>query len=410
MSKFKYRILNISDSDLKNEILLQSNTTKIGASKISNKGICYKILLRDVKTIVANIIKQEMLSIGGDASVARGALDLSVDRCNVILVGNLKQFKLLAPKIKAQPFSLKYLGNELLQLIEAFNKDSFVLNSKNREIILKNNKTYIMGILNITPDSFSDGGEFLHRDNALKQVEKMIKEGADFIDVGGESTRPGAIKISYEEELKRVLPVISSIKKEFPDILVSIDTYKSKVADEAVNVGADIINDISGLKFDDNMANVVAKYNVPVILMHIKGTPENMQKNPVYENLLNEIFDYFRDSLHILEDAGGNVNNVIIDPGIGFGKTFDNNLEILKRVKEFKSFGVPVLIGASRKTFIGAILNKENPKERTTGSLAVAAVSAYNGAKILRVHNVKETFETLKIVDAIQRKGVEYKD
>ena len=402
MSKFKTRVLDVMPDKLKNEILNQTCSTVIGATKIANKGLCYKILIQDIRTIVANIIKQEMLSLGGDAAVAKGALDLSVDRCNVVLVGNMKQFKMLAPKIKAQPFSLKYLGDEILDIIKKYNKDSYSLVSKGKIIELKNEKTYIMGILNVTPDSFSDGGEFLDKDKALSQVDKMINDGADFIDIGGESTRPGSLKVSSEEELKRVIPVISEVKKRFPDVLISVDTYKSEVADEAVNAGADIVNDISGLKFDENMAKIVVKYNVPVVLMHIKGTPENMQKNPQYDNLLNEIFDYFRESINILREDGGNIENIIIDPGIGFGKTFENNLEIIQRIGEFKSFGVPVLVGASRKSFIGAILDKENPKDRIIGSLGVAAISAYNGAKILRVHDVKETFEILKITDAIK--------
>ena len=402
MRKFRTRVLDILPDKLKNEILKQSDTTLIGATKISNKGLCYKILIRDVKTVVANVIKQEMLSLGGDASVARGALDLSVDKCNVVLVGNMKQFKMLAPKIKAQPFSLKYLGNEILELIKEYGKNSYTLKSKDKIINLDKEKTYIMGILNVTPDSFSDGGEFLEKDSALKQVEQMINSGADFIDIGGESTRPGSSKTSLDEELKRVIPVISEVRKRFPEIFISVDTYKSKVADEAVSAGADIVNDISGLKFDENMAKVIVRHNIPVVLMHIKGTPENMQKNPHYDNLLNEIFDYFEESIDILVKESGNSKNIIIDPGIGFGKTYENNFELIQRIGEFKSFGVPVLVGASRKSFIGAILDKDNPKDRIIGSLGVAAVSAYKGAKILRVHDVKETLEILKITDAIR--------
>jgi dihydropteroate synthase len=405
MKKFKTRVLSVEQSKLKQEILTQINPTEIGATKIANKGKYFYILIENVKTVVANVIKQEMLSIGADAAVAKGALDLSVDRCNVLLVGNLKQYKQLAIKIKAQPFSLKYLGKEVLELIENFNKDNFLLNSKNRTIELEN-KTYIMGILNVTPDSFSDGGDFTNKDNALRRTEEMLEQGADFIDIGGESTRPGAKKISIDEELKRVIPVIESVKKNFPDSIVSIDTYKSKIAKEAIDNGADIINDISGLKFDSEMAQLVAKENVPVIIMHIKGTPEDMQKNPVYSNLLNEISDYFRESLLTLEKAGGNIKNVIIDPGIGFGKTFDHNLTILNRLKEFKSFGCPILIGASRKSFIGAILNKKNAKNRLFGSIAVAVQAAFNGAKILRVHDVKETLEALKVADSIMNEKV----
>ncbi len=400
MKRFKARIISIEHDKLKDEILNQVNPTEIGATKVSNKGKFYTVLIENVKSVVANVIKQEMLSIGADAAVAKGALDLSVDRCNVVLVGNLKQYKQLAIKIKAQPFSLKYLGMEILELIENFNKKSYTLYSKGKAINI-NRKTYIMGILNVTPDSFSDGGEYIKKEIALKRTEEMLNQGADFIDIGGESTRPGAEKVSMDVELKRVVPVIEAIKKEFPEAIISIDTYKAKVAKEAINYGADIINDISGLKFDKDMAELAVKESVPVIIMHIKGTPENMQKNPTYENLLNEISEYFRDSISIFEKAGGNLSNIVIDPGIGFGKTFEHNLTILNRLKEFKSFGCPILIGASRKSFIGAILNKQSAKERLFGSIAVAVQAALNGANIIRVHDVKETLEALKVTDAI---------
>ena len=402
MKKFSLRILSLPFKEIKEEILTQVSPTKIGAVKVTNKAKYYHILIRNVKSVVANIIKQEMLSIGADAIVARGSLDLSVDLTNVILVGNLKQYRLLAQKIKAQPFKLKFLGKEILELINNFEKDSFELYSKDRKLTFNNSKTYIMGILNVTPDSFSDGGEFINKESALKRVEQMLKEGADIIDIGGESTRPGSKRVSLEEELKRVIPIIDAINKNFPNTPISIDTYKSKVAKEAINHGAWIINDISGLKFDENMAKISVEEKIPVIIMHIKGTPENMQKEPKYINLINEITEYFEESLAILEKHNGDLNNIILDPGIGFGKTFEHNLEIIKRLKEFKSFGVPILIGASRKSFIGAILKKDNPKERVIGSLAVAAISAYNDAKIIRTHDIKETLETLKLVDAIK--------
>jgi dihydropteroate synthase len=402
LKKFNCRILSIEDKEtLKAEMLAQVEPTKTGAVKVSNKGTCYNILLRNVKPVVANVIKQEMLSIGADAIVPKGALDLSVQNCNVILTGNMKHFKLLQQKLKSQPFSLKFLGKEILSLIENYNCKNYRLNLKGREFHLKNGKTYIMGILNVTPDSFSDGGKFYSIDSALKQVEKMLEQGADFIDVGGESTRPGAEAVSVDEELKRVIPVIEEVTKRFEDVIISIDTYKAKVAKQAIDAGALIVNDISGLKFDSQMASVVSSCNVPVILMHIKGTPKNMQKNPVYNNLLNEIFDFFQDSLKILENADGDISNVIIDPGIGFGKTFEHNIEILKRLKEFSSLGLPILIGASRKSFLGTILNTQNPEERILGSLSVAAISALRGAKILRVHDVKETYEVLQVADAL---------
>ncbi len=407
MKKFNLRVIDPENrEELKSEILEQVHSTNIGAVKVSNKGDYYNILLCGIRSIVANIIKQEMLSIGADAVVPKGALDLSVEKCNVILTGNLKQYRLLEKKLKAQPFSLKHLGTEILQTLEDFNEKSFTLKIKEKIFPLQKDKTYIMGILNVTPDSFSDGGKFFTVNSALKHAEKMISEGAAFIDIGGESTRPGAESVSLEEELNRVIPVIKAVSSEFKDIPISIDTYKSQVAEKALEAGASIVNDISGLRFDPDMAKVIAEFKVPVILMHIKGTPKNMQKNPTYSNLLNEIFDYFNESLNLLNKAGGDISNVIIDPGIGFGKTFEHNLTILNRLKEFKSLGLPLLIGASRKSFIGAVLNRENPEERVLGSLSVAVISSLKGAKILRVHDVKETYDVLKMADAIMNQSI----
>ncbi len=405
--RFNCRVLSIKEKDeLFEEIKNQVNSTDIGAKKVSEKGVHLNILVRNLKNIAANILKQEMLSLGADCVVAKEILDLSIPKCNVILTGNLKHYRLLSVKLKLQPFGLKILGKELLKIAENFFKNEFVLTSKDRKIELKKDKTYIMGILNITPDSFSDGGKFLNKDSALKRVDEMLEEGADFIDIGGESTRPGSERVSLDEELKRVIPIINEISKKFPDIPISIDTYKSKVAYEAINHGAWIVNDISGLKFDSEMKNVIIKEKVPAIIMHIKGTPENMQKNPVYENLLNEICEYLKGSIDLIEKNGGNPENLVIDPGIGFGKTFDHNLEILNRLEEFKSFGLPILIGASRKSFLGAILNKNNPEERVLGSLSVAVISSIKGAKILRVHDIKETVEVLKVADCIRNQHV----
>ena len=405
--RFECRVLSLKERDkLFNEIKIQVNPTNIGAKKVSEKGTWLNILVRDLKPVAANILKQEMLSLGADCIVPKDALDLKIDKCNVILTGNLKHFRLLGPKLKLQPFGLKTLSKEISQTIRNFFKNEFFLISKKREIKLEKDKTYIMGILNVTPDSFSDGGKFYSTDNALKRVEEMINEGADFIDVGGESTRPGSERVSLDEELKRVIPVIEEISKRFPEIPVSIDTYKSKVAKEAINSGAWIVNDISGLNFDEKMKDVIIEEKVPVIIMHIKGTPENMQKNPQYNNLINEIFSYLKKSIDLIESNNGDTENIVIDPGIGFGKTFNHNCEIINRLEEFKSFGLPILIGASRKSFIGAILNQPTPERRVIGSLSIAAISSIKGAKILRVHDVKETYEVLKVADAVRKEHV----
>jgi len=262
-------------------------------------------------------------------------------------------------------------------------------------------KTYIMGILNITNDSFYDGGKYISVDKAVKHALKMADEGADIIDIGGESTRPGAEPISVDEELKRVIPVIENLSKKL-SIPISIDTYKAKVAEEAINAGATIINDISGLRFDPLMPEVAGKYKVPVIVMHIKGTPKDMQKNPQYDALIPEITEYLRGSIVLAKQAGVDENMIIIDPGIGFGKLLEHNLQIIKNLKEFTQLGKPILIGVSRKSFIGKILNEASPSERLEGTASSVAISVINGANIIRVHDVGFMSKVVKVADAIK--------
>ncbi|KPK03035.1 MAG: dihydropteroate synthase [Nitrospira bacterium SG8_35_4] len=263
-------------------------------------------------------------------------------------------------------------------------------------------RTYIMGILNVTPDSFSDGGSYLRRDSAVEQALAMERDGADIIDVGGESTRPGAEKVSVKEEIQRVVPVIEEITKRV-QIPVSIDTYKSAVAEAAVSAGASMINDISGLRFDPQMPSIAALHKIPVVIMHIKGTPENMQKNPVYTSLISEIMDYLREGIHIAMQAGIPGDRIILDPGIGFGKTVEHNLEIIQRLNEFEGFEKPVLLGHSRKSFIGRILDDLPVTDRLEGTAAAAAIGIFNGANIIRVHDVKEMVRVARVADAIRR-------
>ena len=260
-------------------------------------------------------------------------------------------------------------------------------------------RTHIMGVLNITPDSFSDVGKFYDAGLAVKRGLKMIEEGADFIDVGGESTRPGADSISLSEELKRVLPVIEKLKMS-TKIPISIDTYKSTVAEPALDAGSVIVNDISGLHFDPRMVEVVAKHRASLILMHIKGTPKTMQADPVYKDVIEEICSYLQKGIQIAEDKG--VEQILVDPGIGFGKTVEHNLQILKNLRSLERFAYPILIGPSRKSFIGNILNLPID-QRLEGTAAASAVAIMNGANILRVHEVKQIKRIARIVDEIVR-------
>lgn len=266
-------------------------------------------------------------------------------------------------------------------------------------------KTHIMGILNVTPDSFTDGGAFYRKDSAVEHGLRMVEDGADIIDIGGESTRPGSDPVLYEEETRRTIPVIEELAKRV-NVPISIDTYKADVAKKALDAGASMVNDISGLRFDPEMAGVVAEYKVPVVVMHIKGTPKNMQVNPEYEALIPEILDYLRVSIRLAVDAGVEEDMIIIDPGIGFGKTFEHNLQILKDLHEFTLLEKPLLIGPSRKAFIGNILGNASTSGRLEGTAAAVAISIMNGAHIVRVHDVKEMAKVARVTDAIKRGGI----
>lgn len=266
-------------------------------------------------------------------------------------------------------------------------------------------RSYIMGILNVTPDSFSDGGLYYNEKRAIEHGLRLVEEGADIIDIGGESTRPGSEPVPVEEEIRRTIPVIKALSKEV-NIPISIDTYKAEVARRALDAGATMVNDISGLRFDPDMPKVVAEYDVPVIIMHIKGRPKDMQLNPVYEALIPEIMDYLRISIRLAIKFGVKEDRIIIDPGIGFGKTFEHNLEILNNLREFTLLERPIAIGVSRKAFIGKILGDLPPTERLEGTAAAMAIAIYNGANILRVHDVKEMVRLARVVDSIMRERI----
>ena len=267
-------------------------------------------------------------------------------------------------------------------------------------IILK--KPLIAGILNITPDSFYDGGKFIDFEKAIERGKEIIREGADIIDVGGESSRPGSEPVSEKEELERVIPVIEELVKE--NVIISCDTYKSRVAEKAIESGAKIINDISAFRMDEKLIDIIKGSNCGYVLMHMKGTPKNMQKNPFYDDTIGEITSFFREKLELIEKTGIDLERVVIDPGIGFGKRLVDNLIILKKLDEFKKLGRPIFIGTSRKSFIGGVLNVE-VDQRLEGSLATVVYAYIKGAKIFRVHDVKETKKVIDIIWAIENEN-----
>lgn len=263
-------------------------------------------------------------------------------------------------------------------------------------------RTLIMGILNATPDSFSDGGLFRSRQAAVARGLEMVEEGADIIDIGGESTRPGAETISVNEELERVIPVIQELAR-LTDVPISVDTSKAVVADEAVKAGAAMVNDVTGLRGDAAMAGVAARHGVPVVVMHIRGTPRDMQHAPRYDSLIEEICAWLREGAELALAAGVRRESIILDPGIGFGKTLEHNLEILARLGEIKNLGYPLLVGPSRKSFIGTLTGGLPPDQRVEGTAAAVTACILNGADIVRVHDVRAMVRVARVADAIRR-------
>jgi len=257
----------------------------------------------------------------------------------------------------------------------------------------------LMGIVNVTPDSFSDGGDFFDSNAAVKHCLKLHEDGASIIDIGGESTRPNAAEVSIEEEIKRVVPVISELKRIKPEIIISVDTRKAEVADAAVKAGADIINDVSGLENSPEIANIAAENNTGLVLMHMRGTPESMQKteNLVYKDIVNEVIDFLTKAAQKAIDCGVKRENIILDPGIGFAKDLEQNMILIKEIKKLRESGYAVLVGHSRKSFIGKLLGRDDAKDRLAGTLAVSLYLASQGVEILRVHDVRETSDALKM-------------
>lgn len=400
MNGFSVRKLVIKNrKDIETE-LQRIGVDSSGVSVLAQKSQFYVLKAHGLKAPAANILKQEMLSLGADCATARGSINCSIKTSDVIMTGTEKQFVLLLDKIKNQPFKLKELACEIEQLFCSSEYQFSIMLANGKQMDFSKN-TAIMGILNVTKDSFFDGGKYFQLDKAVGHAICLINEGADILDIGGESTRPGSKGITEEEELNRVLPVIEKLKKE-TNITISIDTRKSAVAKAAIDAGAVIVNDVSSGLYDSNMLNVVCELNVPIVLMHHQRIPETMQDNPNYEDLIKEVFQFFQNRIKTCVELGVSIKKVILDPGIGFGKRVHDNLNLIRNLGEFLSLGRPILLGASRKSFIGAILNSKID-DRKVASLAVAVLCAQNGAHILRVHDVSETKKAIQMVHAIDK-------
>ena len=378
------RIVEINDIKEAVSQMMIIGCDPYSVSYMAKKSINRTIVLNEIDNRAANLIKQTMLSIGGEAAVSKDVSNFVKGKSSVVIMGTLHHYGKFADKLSNQPFGLQEIGRKIKLALLNYNKPY--------------SKPCVMGILNVTPDSFSDGGKHNDIDKAVSYSLDMEKAGADIIDVGGESTRPGSKPVSLNEELARVIPVIKRLKS-FLKIPISIDTYKPEVADAAIKSGAGIVNDITGLRYNNGlMADVVSRYKKKIIIMHMLGKPKTMNKSPKYKDVVSDIGDFFSSQIEFAVRKGIKPEKIILDPGIGFGKTPDHSIEILKRIKEFKVFGLPIAIGTSRKSFIGHLLGGVGVDERSSGSIASAVWAAINGVQILRVHDVPATVQALKVV------------
>lgn len=378
------------------QMFSRMNVDEVGIGLMLPKAHHYLLYLDSLGIPAANILKQELLSLGADVALDKGACNFSIDSTPCLMMGTYHQFELLAKKLSAQPFGLKKIGKEIKVVLEntlgvpaPFHAGSFTFDFSKGP--------FVMGVLNVTPDSFSGDGIHRRTDLALKRVEQFVKDGADILDVGGESTRPGAHPVSLKEEKARVVPVVKAILKRFR-IPISVDTTKSDIAEACLAAGAHLINDVSGLLKEPAMAEVAQKYGAAVVVMHHRISGSAI-------DLMADLGSFFEERLHALTHAGIAREKIMLDPGIGFGKTPEQNLLVLKHLAELKRFGQPLLLGVSRKSFIGKVLGKE-VSDRLPGTLASVVYGYLSGAQMFRVHDVREAREALQMSKGIMEAGI----
>ncbi len=386
-----------------NQELLGDALAAMGAHKDSlpifaRKAQIIPLKLLEVRTPAANIIKQEMLAAGGDAVTPAGAVNCAVKYVDVLLLGTLKAYGALLAKLELMPwFGLPRVAEDIKAALQPAELKTTLADGR----VLTYEKLCVMGILNITPDSFYAGSRVPRLQTVLERAGKMLADGAGILDIGGESTRPGSDSVDGEEERRRVLPVIEALRKEYPKAVLSVDTYRADTAEAALAAGADIINDISAMEADARMADVVEKSKAPIILMHMRGTPKNMQQNCEYKNVVEEVAVYLAQRAQLLRERGVGADKIILDPGIGFAKDVQQNLLLLRDLHTLTSFGYPVLLAASRKSTIGAVLGGVPAEERLEGTIATSLQAVYAGAQMVRVHDVLENVRAIRMLEAI---------
>lgn len=408
-SRFNARVVSSRDTSYLTGLMEGIRPEPYGITRMIRKAVHYVVKLQGVRTPPALILKEDMLAKGGDCTIHRDAITNKVERADCLLMGTAKNYALLTADLRLQPFGLGRLAEEIEEAIANYERESPAVPGEDLPEPVKSffakfaEKTLVMGILNVTEDSFSDGGSYSDPNAAVEHALRMEEDGADVIDLGGESSRPGSDPVSADEEKARVLPVIEALVKKLA-VPISVDTYKPDVARAALDAGAHILNDISGFS-DPAMRELAAEKKVPSVIMHMQGTPKTMQENPTYGDVVSEVMGFLRERTALLVEAGLPEEFVIVDPGIGFGKTSEHNLEIIRNLADFKSLGRPVLMGVSKKHFIGKALGGLPVDERCEGTAAAVAVSIANGANIVRVHDVKEMSRVAKVADAITGNG-----
>jgi dihydropteroate synthase len=373
-----------------------------GIDIMEKKALFRVVRVRGLDVRAANILKQEMLSRGGEVATSREVYELHGGCADCLIMGTLTQFEHLLPKLKQQPFGLRRLAVGIQAALDNF-EEAVPAGPAGLDF---SGAPLLMGVLNVTPDSFSDGGSFAGTGEAVRAARAMAAEGAVLIDVGGESTRPGSDPLPEEEELARVLPVVRALAPELPG-RISVDTYKSRVAARALEGGAYMINDISALRMDPEMVAVVRDASCPVILMHMLGEPKTMQEAPAYGDVVEDLYAFFSERLQWAVDNGLEEENLLIDPGLGFGKTTEHNLAILRGLEAFRSLGRPIVVGASRKRFLGEILGIDSASDRDEATAATPVMAVCSGAHVIRVHRVGVNRDAAQVARAILGKSRE---
>lgn len=398
---FTARVLQVTNPAEVAREITRTGCEPEGVGIMTRKGTLLPVAIGRIPLKAAPLLKQEMLAVGADSAHHREVASLQVDETSAVLLATPSQYSRLIPKLRRQPFQLP-------QIAEALEKALMNYSSRRKRALLLaggrkltvGGKTLVMGVLNVTPDSFSDGGHFLETERAVAQGRRLCEEGADILDVGGESTRPGARQVGTREELRRVLPVVKRLVDEV-GCAISVDTRKPAVAEAVLEEGAHLVNDVTGLT-SASMRRVLRKFEAGAVVMHMRGTPETMQRDTAYSDLRGEVYGFLERQTCLAVSEGISGDHLVVDPGLGFGKSFEGNLDLLAHIGEFRSLGLPVLVGASRKSFLGVLSGGLQPADRREASIGAAVVAALRGAHLVRVHDVAPTVKALAIADALR--------